>query len=385
MKFADILSLLPIVISIAIPIFSYFWVKKSKFYFLQKIKVKLYADIIKVFPGISIKYHDTDIQENLILISGTIMLKGHYDIKPEDIDIPLYIQSDDENAVWQEFSIDSSNNDFNPSFSIEGRRITIKKSLLKKNDYFTFWGLIDSKSSVIHIGHRIYNLPSETILLDQAQQNSYKKGIILYSISSFVLLIFSYFIIFKSSLVFPLNNSEVNNNSEQLQHFDFDKIFAQDKKVINVDSIKMSLAKFDSINKVNRLSEYVRISDSLLSIVKDNPSFENKFKLRDYQALNFANSLESLVDPYRFIEAQSDTLINNRLKEKNLELEHYYKINDSITVKFLKKRYLHTENPHNYFLLSMLIMFNIIFLFMIAYYTYRFYLIYRVTKISTKN
>lgn len=384
-SFENITALLGLLLTIAIPIFSYYWVKKSKFYFLKKNDLKLYDDVVKVFPDISIKYKGEDIVSNLVLFSGTLILKGHYDIKSEDIDVPIYIEPNDKNAIWKEFKITNSNNDFNPNFTIDGNKVIISKSLLKKNDYFSFWGLVDSKSNHFHIGHRVYNLPPQTIFLNESRTKLYEQGILMYLLAFIFFAIFTLFISLRTTMIFKPNADKVNFATEKVSNFDFDKQFLKYQKKFNIDSIKAALRITDSVNSKNASSNFRKVSDSLLEIVKLNPTFENKFKLRDFQASNFTKALESSSDKYSLMEAQSDTLLGKRIQAKNLILKKPYKINDSISVSFNRDSLVGTSADNNYIFLSILLLMNMLLFIMTSYYSYKYWLIKRITKKFVKK
>lgn len=192
--FDQILGFIYFLIPTIITVWTVYYIRKSRFYYVERTSIKLHDDIVKNIPDLAIKYKDSEINENLIFFRGTVLFKSHTDIKSEDIDQEITIYSPDNNAVWKHFEISKASDGFQPSFTINNNKVTIDRSMLKINDYITFAGLLDSKNINLLISHRIFNMVPKSIKLKESDLKNYRQSgifltiilVILFSIMLYI-------------------------------------------------------------------------------------------------------------------------------------------------------------------------------------------------------
>lgn len=64
------------IIGLIIAIWGVLYIRKARFYYLEKSNIKLYEDIVKNIEGLSINYKDDEIKDNLRFYRGTVILRS---------------------------------------------------------------------------------------------------------------------------------------------------------------------------------------------------------------------------------------------------------------------------------------------------------------------
>lgn len=340
------IELLKFIIPLICTVWGILYVRKPKFYFLEKGNIKLYEDIVDSIEGISITYENQEIQENLRLFSGTIILKSHTDIKKEEIDEGITIASTDTNAHWKHFEITNTSTDFSPNFTISGNKVSIQKSLLKRNDFISFSGLLDSKNENITIGHRIYNIIPGTINLKENNLSLYKG----YAIALPLVVLFIAFIHFSQKSIKPNYISKNTNRELSPEDSIIIKSLAYDTKFF-INSIEFNIDSAEEI-EVQRQSQLIKdtignkatIVDSLTTIYQKNKTDKNKINV----LLSYIELLKVNPDPYNnrytaLKTAASDTL-KGVLRKRDTITSKIYQLNDSITFRYSHNKFTRAEN-----------------------------------------
>lgn len=131
---------------------------KSKIFFFINQKLKLYEDVIKNIPELSITYDGNRIQKNMFLLKGIFIFSGKKDISKDDIQKGIVIKIKDNESNWLTHKI------INKTDNLEIRTSQIKSSLnidfdlLTDKDYFIIEALGESDNLDITYSHRIANV-----------------------------------------------------------------------------------------------------------------------------------------------------------------------------------------------------------------------------------
>lgn len=344
--FEGVIELVKFIIPIICTVWGIAYVRKPKFYYLERGNIKLYEDIVDSIDGLSITYKNQEIQENLRLFSGTIILKSHTDIKKEEIDKEVTIASPDTNARWKHFEITNTSTDFRPNFTLSENKVRIEKSLLKRNDFISFSGLLDSKNDTIIIGHRIYNIIPGTINLREQDLSLYKT----YSIALPIVVIFMAFLHFSQSNTKPNHTSKSTTrefshaDSIAIKALEYDPIFFVSSIEFNIDSLEETEIQRQVQLIKEAVEDKASIMDSLHNVYENGKNDKNKINV----LLSYIELLKVNANPYdnRYTSlktAASDTL-NDLLTQNNMDTSKIHQLNDSITLKYSTNHLARVEN-----------------------------------------
>ena len=344
LTFNGIIDFFQFIIPVILTVWAVFYIRRSSFYYIERSNIKLYDDVIKKIQGISIKYKEEDINENLILFNGTIIFKGHNDIKADEIDKELTIFSKDTNAIWKHFEITKTSTDFTPKFNIVANKVIIEKSLLKSNDFISFAGLLDSKNNQLTVGHRIYNIIPSSINFKENDLTLYRIG------ASFLTFLLVFLFSFKVYTNYKFDRekstsatlSKVDKSGKKtskkdsilFRSFDFRTEFYLNNNKINIDTLsKQYKKKWDNKKNLVENANQKQL-DSLTEKFKKNRTEKNEIVMLRKFIDNFSISFSNLVNPYDEIKHLSDKKLLELLTDNKVKNGTKYKINDSITVQF---------------------------------------------------
>ncbi|KIA90160.1 hypothetical protein [Kaistella jeonii] len=345
--FGDLLQFIKYILPILLSIWAVFYIRRSSFYYIERSNIKLYDDVIKKINGISIKYKNSNINENLILFNGTIIFKGHNDVKSDDIDKQLTIYSKDIKAVWKHFEITKTSVDFQPKFIIDKNKIIIEKSLLKSNDFISFAGLLDSKNTKLTVGHRIYNIIPSSI-------NFKENDLSLYKLAASFLTLFFIFIAAVSAYskykfakeieetkfeIKPVANKIKISKKDSILYrsFDFKTEFYIENNRVQIDTLAKQFGlklknKTDKIEKANE-----REFNSLTEIYRKDRSDKNEIILLKKFIDNFSFTFKKIDNPYTKVKEEADKKLIKLISDNKLENKKFYKLNDSLGIKYFDK------------------------------------------------
>ncbi|GEM_PF-5534942 len=376
--FDNIINFLQFSIPLIISIWGIYYVRKSKFSFIERRNIKLYQDIVKTIDGMSIQYKDADVKENLILFNGTIIYTGHNDIKSDEIDKELTLYSPDKNAIWLHFEIKNSSEFFVPNYRIEKNNVIIERSLWKNNDYINFVALIDSKKNKINISHRIYNVTSKIRRFRESDAALFKINAVMTSLALIFITsttsLVDYFISPKSSKNDTLQNSIFSKKLE------LDETYYINARKINIDELQKKREEMELNRYDKQIKKELDSLTKLVEIHKKHPSDKNHIKVLE-QALN----AKSIKYPFRndydeissLASSKTDTLILNNL----LDTSKLYILNDSTKIKFSYNNLRKKGNDEKLNFLSAFIkIIPLAFILFILYSVYSYVSIKRLTK-----
>lgn len=344
-SFDQILGFIYFLIPTIITIWTYFYIRKSRFYYVERTSIKLHDDIVKNIPDLAITYKNAEINENLIFFRGTILFKSHTDIKSEDIDQEVTIYSPDNNAMWKHFEISKASDTFQPNFTTNNNKVIVDRSMLKINDYITFAGLLDSKNTNLLISHRIFNMVPKSIKLKESDLKSYKQSGVF--ITTLLLIIFSIKLYFNYESEKwekeriedkkAFNEKFKNANLMLPDIFDYETYFFENNVKIKVKKLRDSFKnvkdrEIEIFNKKNS-----QASDSLSKIYIRTRSDKDKINLLNSMLDSFTKGLPVYINPYAELEMYGEKKLDTLLKKNELKEGVIYRINDSITVKFVNK------------------------------------------------
>lgn len=344
------IDLFKFLIPVLLTIYGIVYIRRSNFYYIERQNIKLYDDIVKKIKGISIKYNLNEINENLILFNGTIILKSHNDIKKDDVDQELKIISPDINAQWKHFEITNSSVDFIPKFTIDGNSIIFEKSLLKADDFISFAGLLDSKNNTLKIGHRIFNIIPRSINFKEGDLKFYKAVSILFL---FLILFLASFFKYnsdqrKSNLYEGNYNRKISAKDSILyKTYDFKPIYNLNGKKFNIDSINSNYKKIRTeeliiIEKLNK-----KELDSLMQNYKQNRTDKNYIKVLEKIMSNTKESFSQFQNPYPEIEKEANKQLQSLISKNKLKNNFSYTLNDSIKVKYIENTAFQSFNNND--------------------------------------
>ncbi|REC52510.1 hypothetical protein DRF62_15530, partial [Chryseobacterium piscium] len=351
--FDQILGFFYFLIPTIIAIWALYFIRKSRFYYVERTSIKLHDDIVKNIPDLAIKYKDSEINENLIFFRGTVLFKSHTDIKSEDIDQEITIYSPDNNALWKHFEISKASDSFQPTFTINSNKVIIDRSMLKINDYITFAGLLDSKNTNLLISHRIFNMVPKSIKFKESDLIYYRQGGIFVTIILGFLLSLNLYTRYQSSKWEEERLQTQKKYKDAYKHaditpdiFDYETFFFNNGNKIKIKKLRDSFKNFkdkqlDVLSKKNS-----KQTDSLSKIYLKSRRDKDKIKLLNslldsYQTLPFYNN------PFAELEKAGEKKLDTLLKSKKLKEVFFYKIDDSISVKYVKKDFAIKDSSSN--------------------------------------
>lgn len=334
--FSELSEWLKVIIPIVFGIWGVLYIRKPKFYYLERSNIKLYQDIVKSIEGISITYKGQAIQENLRFVSGTIILKSHTDIRKDEIDEEITIICPDTKALWRHFEIVKASNGFRPKYEVTGNTVLIHRSLLKRDDYVTFSGLLDSKISNILIGHRIYNIIPGSINLKEENLSLYRSYLILFPFLIVMFLLFNFSNNLSASARNESNtvNGITREDSIEREMMRYDPTFTCNSSPINIDSLEDIETEYQTLRLKDSVNNKLAATDSLIMIYDNSRSDQDKIKV----LLSHIDYLEIDKNPWanhylRLKMSGRDTL-RSLLDQGALDTSKYYRLNDSIAVKY---------------------------------------------------
>lgn len=337
--FAKIIYAVKYLFPIGITAYLYFYVRKSKFYFIKERAIKLYDEVVKDIEGISITFDEQEIQQSLILFRGTVILKGHTDIRKDEIDKEIVIYSPDKTANWKNFEIVNSSVDFNPKYSIEDNKIVMSKSMLKANDYFTFVGLLDSKATELSVGHRIFNLRPGSINLSESDFVWYKQLAIGLSILIALLLWYNIRSDLETTRIQKAQEIQDASVRERSKKDSLDNLKYNLESNYYIYGKKVDIELLDNVRSSKNKPIFKRRMDSLtkkIGILKikfdKNPSERNELLMYKsaFDAMVITN--DNAINDYGLIKYNSSLLVDSLIKSNSLVAKKSFKINDSTQV-----------------------------------------------------
>ncbi|WP_100077051.1 hypothetical protein [Chryseobacterium camelliae] len=345
-NFDQILGFIYFLIPTIIAVWTVYYIRKSRFYYVERTSIKLHDDIVKNIPDLTIKYKDSEINENLIFFRGTILFKSHTDIKKEDIDQEITIYSPDRNAIWKHFEITKASDDFQPTFTIRDNKVTIDRSMLKINDYIIFAGLLDSKNVNLFISHRIFNLVPKSIKLKESDLKYYKQSGIFMTLILVTLFSIKLYFNYKSK---EWERKRIKDNKELAEVYksvnvdlppdiyDYETFFFKNNVKIKVKKLRDSFknAKDQQIDIFNEKN--LKVTDSLSKKYLRTKKDKDKIEVLNSIIDGFTKGLPIYRNPYAELERLGEKKLDTLIKTNKLKENILYTINDSIKLKFEKK------------------------------------------------
>lgn len=344
--FDQILGFIYFLIPTIIAVWTVYYIRKSRFYYVERASIKLHDDIVKNIPDLAIKYKDSEINENLIFFRGIILFKSHTDIKKEDIDKEITIYSPDRNAIWKHFEISKASDDFQPTFTIRDNKVTIDRSMLKINDYIIFAGLLDSKNVNLFISHRIFNIVPKSIKLKESDFKYYKQSGIFMTLILATLFSIKLYFNYKSK---KWEKERIKDSKELAEVYkrvnvglppniyDYETYFFKDSVKIKVTKLRDSFknAKDQQIDIFNEKN--LKATDSLSKKYLRTKKDKDKIEVLNSIINGFTQGLPVYRNPYAELERLGEKKLDTLIKTNKLKENILYTINDSINVKFEKK------------------------------------------------
>lgn len=159
MTLSDILTIIGIVVGVFVAFYlSYRDSRKTRIFFFEKQKVKLYNDLIKNIPDLDIKYKGKEIQKTMFLLSGVFICSGNKDIVESDVHKGITITNNDDGGVWEQIKITKKLQGLDLYEVCGGSNIVISFKFLKDKDYFVIEALGQGERLSIDLSHRIANV-----------------------------------------------------------------------------------------------------------------------------------------------------------------------------------------------------------------------------------
>ncbi|GAA0884580.1 hypothetical protein GCM10009120_31780 [Sphingobacterium siyangense subsp. cladoniae] len=374
----NISQFLQFAIPIMISIWGIYFIRKSKFYFIEKSSVKLYQDIVKSIDGLSITFNEEQIRENLILFSGSIIYSGHNDIKADEIDREITIYSRDTSARWLHFEIRNSSDFFSPEYRIEENKVILNRSLWKKDDFIDFSGLIDSPDNNIKISFRIYNVNNKVIRLKESNTTFYKANAIA-GIIAF-------------TLTFPntipskdLSKTQPQKDSLFQKRLEIDEKIFINEKVVDMGKLQKSRQEIEVKDYNFKVKNGLDSLNKLTEIYKEKPTDKNKIEVLK-QALDVSRIPYPLQNEYDRILLKSYKITDSLLVGDNMDTNKVYKINDTTQIKFAYNTLKTSPNDKKFeFLEFFLKLAPLGFILFVIYQAYNYLYIKKLTKILRKK
>lgn len=365
-------------IPIVISIWGIYFIRKSKFYFIEKRSVKLYQDIVKSIDGLSITFNEEQIRENLILFSGSIIYSGHNDIKADEIDREITIYSPDNSARWLHFEVRNSADFFSPEYRIEENKVIISRSLWKKDDFIDFSGLIDSPKNNIKISFRIYNVNNKIIRLKESNATFYKAN----AIAGMIAL----------TLTFPNNIpskdlSKTQSQKDSLFHkrLEIDEKFFINERVIDINELQKIRQESEVRNYDIKVKNGLDSLNKLTLIYEEEPTDKNQIKVLK-QALDVSRISYPLQNVYDSILLKSYKITDSLLITYKMDTSKVYKINDTTQIKYTYNILrTSTKDKKIEFIKILLQLVPFGFILFIIYQIYNYLYIKKLTKILKKK
>lgn len=192
MTFSDYLSIAGILVSVLFGIWGiYLAVRRAKYpagiSFVREQSVALLEDFAKKIPNLAVRYKDTPIEKNIVLLSGYLVNDGSVDITKQMTELPLTCVLPS-GCSWLEFKVTTVAPALKvESLIVESRKVELSFGLFRRNESFSFQALVlldnefpNSKAgdfaSEILWTHRIASLGEiKTILMPEQEKRGKTK------------------------------------------------------------------------------------------------------------------------------------------------------------------------------------------------------------------
>lgn len=368
-----------------------FWqrIRKKGVIFLIKKHFAINTIKPEQFSFFKVSLDNVEINNFLYNVSGTIIITGDGDIPSEDIVHPISLKTDDVEGLWKKYDIVNKTDLLDCTINEENDILKFNTSNYKENDYIQFDAYYSANKIGIKAIQRILNVDKKVRILNEDSRGDYAAT----SVIAFLFLVVILFTSLSETKFFKSSTEKVNytkstevhvyskEDSLRLKIYQYNKLYSVNNinldddssflknkalnKKLNDQRKKIELIKLDSIYSTKK-SKYLKISDSINIIDKDSIYY-------------YDNDI---------LEENSNTILKKLLKdEMKITDDGKYKINDTISVSFIKSRSLSEDNTFDY----IMIIFTIFLIFICgllgiwAYYNFRLISKYKKLYSSATN
>ncbi len=159
MNIGTILGVTGIIVSVGFGIWGIFLALKRRYpgaiTFIKEQSIGLFDAIAKDLPELSIKYKNSPVSQNLVLLKGALLNSGKLDISPSTIEKPLTVKLP-KDYLWLEANIVDTSNNVNASIAINsGNELHIDIGLFRCAEFIRFQALaeVPVKNKDKNLGH----------------------------------------------------------------------------------------------------------------------------------------------------------------------------------------------------------------------------------------
>lgn len=146
------------IIGLVVTLYTFYKVRRAKFILIKK-EEKLLIDNVN---GYDLKYENILVTKKLFYNNIILCYLGAKDTKKDEIEVPLTIQSIDENLNFIDFKVIKTTANFNPRVILRDKKIQIVNNSFHNGDVINLEILTESDNNSIYINKRFLNVKSTT-------------------------------------------------------------------------------------------------------------------------------------------------------------------------------------------------------------------------------
>lgn len=277
-----ILGIVALIVTIFFALPAYRDSQKTKIFFFQKQKIKLYTDLVKNIPDLDITYKGNKIQKSMFLLSGVFICSGNNDIVKDDVHKGIIIKINDDDGIWETIKIPKKTDDLEIFDAYTAQSLVLDFTLFKDKDYFIIEALGQAEKLSLSFSHRISNIP-KIYQATAGIEKSIKSTLYAYLIGLLIISATFYFVIPAIHSVYSLKPTYFNNNKQAIETKPedfFDKYIKTDSSFYQIKDTSRNSSKdtldplgmkpfFDSIQEHIKIDRSNAMIDHFSTIYHD--------------------------------------------------------------------------------------------------------------------
>ncbi|WP_343540046.1 hypothetical protein AB3466_11805 [Sphingobacterium thalpophilum] len=361
-----ILSHLWSVIGIALTVYCYVVIRKSRFIVVNELQF----NVINLPSSVEIKFDHVPVKANVKYYKLLICCSGVEDIKEEDITIPITIKNKDEDSLFHRVKILETSRTFNPKVKWHKNEIQITSPMIKVGDSVLIEFYLESNSNSPYFYQRMHNVEIKSKI------HINETGLIANAVGFFICFIFVVYFINQQKIHYEHRHDYKDEYNIQYNYRGYEII--EDHKFL-------SSRIADSLYQDNFIRNFQLSNRNLDSLARDG-NLEHKIAIinGNLHELNRYNFFEDSI-MRRKPSILADSLLVQFTRQDGIPFSQEVKVNNDLKIRFTNPREETWSNVlFDVFFLFLSLFFLLFSLFRSAKYAIQYWSIHKAHQYLKK-